>query len=56
MNYVPAWILCIPERDDPNYLDYLINQAYKDGVPKHVIANLIKKYHEKETNENSDKV
>lgn len=40
----PAWMLCIPERDDPKYFNWLVTKAAADGVPDHVIEHLVKKY------------
>lgn len=45
MNYLPAWVYCIPDKRSPNYITYLVNDAAKDGVPTHVIARLIYQYY-----------
>jgi len=41
MTYIPAWVLCIPDPDDPGYLDYLLNEAIKNGMPEHVRKRLV---------------
>ena len=45
LSYIPAWAFCIPERNDPKYLDYLLDSAPKDGVPNHVRLHLIRSYY-----------
>lgn len=47
MNYVPAWVFCIPDRSDEGYLEYLKTEAERDGVPKSVIENLLNQYYKR---------
>lgn len=51
---LPAWVILIPHYEDPDYLNYLINQASKDGIPDHVRKRLIEKHMERISNGNSN--
>lgn len=55
MNYLPAWVFCIPDKDDPNYEKYLREgQAVRDGVPEYTINHLIKILEKQRNERNSD--
>lgn len=54
MSYIPFWVGRIPNKDDPNYYSYLINQAKNDGVPEHVRKTLIAQYMLKSNGDNNE--
>lgn len=54
--YVPAWVFCVPDKDDPNFGEYLLNQASKDGMPEHVRQSLLKFYNARKKRERSEDV